>query len=290
LYIILGAALWGTIGLYIDRLSEAGFTSLQIVTLRVVSASVLLVSYLLIKDRNKLNINWRDSLYFIGTGILSVVFFNWCYFTAIKEVSLSVAVVLLYTGPAFVALMSWFLFNEAMTIRKITALMLTLTGCILVVEVLPLNQQSASLYGVLVGLGAGFGYALYSIFGKYALKKYSSITIITYTFVFASLALIPFSNPVEIVWKLMDGKIMLTVLGLGLLPTVVAYLLYTYGLSIVESSSASITATVEPIVATLIGVFVFQEVLTLLQSIGILMVLSAVVLIQMKKNVRVPVS
>ncbi len=290
IYIITGAALWGTIGLYVDALSEAGFTSLQIVTLRVVSASIFLVVYLLIKDRNKLIIEWKHSFYFIGTGIFSIVFFNWCYFTAIEEISLSIAVILLYTGPAFVVLMSSIFFGESMTSRKIAALLMTLAGCVLVIELLPLNQQSVSLYGVLIGLGSGFGYALYTIFGKYALRTYSSITVITYTFVFASIALIPVSNSPDIITGLGSLQTLLIVLALGLLPTALAYLLYTVGLSLVEGGRASITATVEPVVATLVGVAVFNEVLTVLQIIGIVMVLSAVILIQLGKSAGAPVS
>lgn len=290
LYIILGAALWGTIGLYVDVLSDIGFSSLQIVTLRVVSASIILILYLLIKNRQKLRINWRDSHHFVGTGILSIVFFNWCYFTAIEEVSLSVAVILLYTGPAFVALIAWLLFKEPMASRKIMALLITLTGCVLVIEVLPVGRQSVSMYGILVGLGSGFGYALYSIFGKYALQKYSSLTVITYTFVFASLALVPFSTPGKIISLLDSMYVWAVVLGLGLLPTALAYLLYTYGLSLVESSRASITATVEPVVATMIGVVIFNEVLSFLQVLGMGLVISAVILIQLRRTTRAPVS
>ncbi len=111
-YVLLGAALWGIIGLFIDALYGAGFTAFQIVTLRVVSAAVMLVIYLSLSQPKLLKIDWKDALSFIGTGIFSIVFFNWAYFTAIEEVSLSVAVILLYTGPAFVVILSRIFFGE----------------------------------------------------------------------------------------------------------------------------------------------------------------------------------
>ncbi len=283
IYILLGAALWGIIGLFVDALSQAGFTALQIVTLRVASAAVMLTLFLAIKDPKLLKIDLKDSLSFIGTGIFSIVFFTWCYFTAIEEVSLSIAVILLYTGPAFVTLLSWLIFGEPLTRRKIGALLLTFVGCALVIKLIPFSDQRISWYGFLVGLGSGFGYALYSIFGKHALKKYKSLTVITYTFIFASAVMLPVSGLGIEAGQLSSFNVWWNIFGLGLLPTALAYLLYTTGLSMVESSRASITATIEPVVATLLGVFVFNEILTIYQVFGIVLVLVAVVLIQLKE-------
>lgn len=284
-YVLFGAALWGIIGLFIEALSAAGFSALQIVTLRVVSASVMLVVYLAVAKRELLRIDLSDSLSFIGTGIFSIVFFNWCYFTAIEEVSLSIAVILLYTGPVFVALMSWLLFNEPMTRRKVAALVLTLTGCALVIRLIPLGDQRISFFGFLVGLGSGFGYALYSIFGKHALKKYHPLTVITYTFIFASILLIPISGFSIEGSKLQSAYVWANIIGLGFFPTALAYLLYTSGLSMIESSRASIMATIEPVVAMMLGVLVFNDILTAYQLLGIVLILVAVVLIQQRGRI-----
>ncbi|MGM0546153.1 MAG: DMT family transporter [Bacteroidota bacterium] len=283
-YVFLGASLWGIIGLYIDELSRAGFSSLQIVTLRVACASVMLVVFVGIKDSKLLKIDVRDALSFIGTGIFSVVFFNWAYFTAIGEVSLSVAVILLYTGPAFVVILSRLFFGEPMTARKIGALVLTLLGCVLVIKVFPITAGHISWYGMLVGLGSGFGYALYSIFGKYALNKYHPLTVITYTFVFASIALLPTSGITIEAGQLRDSQVWLQILGLGFFPTALAYFLYTLGLSMIETGRASIAATIEPVVATLLGIFIFGETLTMYQIFGILLVLLGVILVQLKSR------
>lgn len=284
IYVLVGAALWGLIGLFIDELSQAGFSALQIVTLRVVSAAVMLIIYLAAKNPALLKIDLKDSFSFIGTGIFSIVFFNWCYFTAIEEVSLSIAVILLYTGPAFVAVLSRVIFKEPLTNRKVGALILTLLGCALVIKVIPFTDQHISWFGILVGLGSGFGYALYSIFGKHALKKYESLTVITYTFIFASVVLLPVSGITIEADQLASSHVWWQILGLGFFPTALAYMLYTTGLSMIESSRASITATIEPVVATLLGVFVFSEMLTIYQVMGILLVLTAVVLIQLKRK------
>lgn len=282
--VVIGASLWGIIALFVDALSQSGFSTLQVVTLRVVTAAIILVAYLAIFKPEELIIQWKDSFSFIGTGIFSMVFFNWCYFTAIEELSLSIAVILLYTGPAFVVLLSRLLFGEKITILKFLSLLITAAGCVLVIEVFPLSVSTLTLYGLLVGLGSGFGYALYSIFGKYALRKYSSLTVITYTFVFASVVLIPTSGLTIETELFYQQNVWLNMLGLGIFPTALAYLLYTKGLSMVESSRASIAATVEPVVATLLGVFVFAEKLDYLQVAGMILVIIAVILIQLERS------
>ncbi|RXT15334.1 DMT family transporter [Ammoniphilus sp. CFH 90114] len=285
IFILAGAALWGLIGIFVQKLSSLGFTPFQIVAIRVITAAVILVVYTVWKNSALLKIKAKDSKYFIGTGIISVVFFNWCYFTAIEETSLSVAAILLYTGPAFVVLLSRFFFQESLTSRKLLSLGLTLVGCALVVGLIPGGGHKVSTYGILVGLGSGLGYALYSIFGKFALGTYQSLTITTYTFVFASAVMLPASQLWNSLNLLLNWEVLWYGLGLGFFPTVLAYLLYTFGLSLVESSKASITATVEPIVAALVGIFVFGEVLHSWQTAGIMLILASIFLIQKSSQV-----
>ncbi|WP_096189459.1 DMT family transporter [Evansella halocellulosilytica] len=288
LFIILGAALWGTIGIFVQALYDLGFTPIEVVTLRVTMALVFLLMIVSIKNRTAFKVKVKHLPFFIGTGIGSIVFFNWAYFTAIQEMNLSIAAVLLYTGPAFVTLMSRVFFKEWLTPQKVIALIGTFVGCIFVIGLFPLNTELFTLYGLLVGLGSGFGYALYSIFGKVALSSYSSLTTTLYTFVFATVALLPTSGLLINFTDWFTVEALFISIGLGALPTVLAYLLYTKGLEHVESSKASIAATVEPVVASLIGVFIFHDVLTIWQFIGMLFVLSAVLLIHVKSKVETP--
>jgi drug/metabolite transporter (DMT)-like permease len=280
LLIVLGASLWGIIGIFVTFLYEAGFTPTQVVAIRALSAVFFLIVYTSLKNRQSLKIKISDSKYFVGTGIISIVLFNWCLFNAIKETSISIAAILLYTAPAFVTIFSRILFKETLTPRKFFALLTTLVGCSFVIGILPNTNESISLYGFLLGLGSGFFYALYSIFGKFALKKYDSLTVTVYTFIFAAAAITPFSG-LWSVWPLfLTMKVWLYVIGLGLLSTMLAYLFYTKGLTNVESSRASIIATVEPVVASLTSFFIFQEKLTIWQYVGIILVIAAVIIVQ----------
>ncbi|MCA0171351.1 DMT family transporter [Bacillus sp. RAR_GA_16] len=273
LLIAIGASLWGVIGLFVTYLYKIGFTPLEVVAMRVLTASLFLVPYVLIKNRHLFKIKVRDSGYFIGTGIISIVLFNWCLFSSMKDSSISIAFILLYTAPAFVTILSRILFKESLTARKVTALMITLIGCSLVSGIFSGSTASISFYGLIVGLGSGFFYALYSIFGKAALSKYDSLTVTVYTFLFASFAIVPFSGLDLRVSTLTDLKVIGLVIGLGFLSTMLPFIFYTKGLQYVESSRASIIATIEPVVASVIGFFIFNETLSTWQYIGMIMVI-----------------
>lgn len=280
LFIGAGASLWGIIGIFVTSLYEMGFSPVQVVAVRALAATVFLVLYILFKNRQLLKIKGSDSKYFIGTGIFSFVLFNWCLFSAINETSISVATILLYTAPAFVTILSRFIFKELLTVRKVLALFITLIGCSFVIGVLPHTNESISLYGLILGLGSGLFYALYSIFGKFALKKYNSLTVTAYTFLFAAVAVTPFSGlwlATSLFW---DIKVWIYIIGLGFLSTMLPFIFYTKGLNTIESSQASIIATIEPVVAALVGFLIFHEKLNVWQYFGIFLVIAAVIIVQ----------
>lgn len=275
-----GAALWGFIGIFIKGLSGAGLSSMEITTIRAVTASSILFIYMILRFREMLAIRPGDIKYFLATGILSMVFFNWCYFTAIKEVSLSIAVVLLYTAPAFVIVISRFVFKEKITRYKIIALILTAAGSCLTAGLLPGMEIKLSLYGLLAGLGSGLGYSLYSIFAKIAARKYSPLTITAYTFFVAAIFLFILSYPAERISLLLRWDTLLYSVGLGFLPTALAYILYTTGLKNVEAGKAAIIANIEPAVAIFIGTALFGEKLAFSQIAGAVLIFISVFIVQ----------
>jgi drug/metabolite transporter (DMT)-like permease len=280
IFIIVAAMLWGMIGLFVNKLYGLGFAPLQIVSVRAIGASFMLALYLLITNKKVLKIKLNDIKYFIGTGIFSFAFFNWCLFVAIKNSSISVATILLYTAPAFVILFSTILFKEKITSIKLISLALTLLGCILVTGFFQSSDQRVSTIGILAGLGSGLGYALYSIFGKYALKKYDPMTIPAYTFIVAAIGLIPLTNFKDIITSFSDKNALLYSLALVLFSTVLPFIFYTKGLSKLEASKASLIATLEPVVASIIGFTVFRESISISKIIGILLVIAALIIIR----------
>lgn len=279
--ILAAGTLWGTIGIFIRALTQMGFGAMELVALRSFGAFLALAVYLAVFKRSAFRIRLKDWWCFAGTGILSLLFFNYCYFTAINLTSLSTACILLYTAPIIVMLLSLLLFKERLTVSKCVSALLAFLGCALAAGFHPAADLSITPEGLLAGLGAGLGYALYSIFGRYALNRgYSSLTITLYTFAFSSLGSLFLTDTPALAGRVFGSPESLPwILALALVTCAAAYLLYTYGLTKIESSRASILASIEPAVATLVGFLAFQEPLTLWSAAGICLVFLSLILL-----------
>ncbi len=281
LCIILGGILWGCIGLFTRPMYAAGLSVFNTIALRNVGAMIGLTLIFAITDRSVFKIRLKHLPIFFGTGIISILLFTLCYFACQRICSLAVSGILLYTAPAFVMLMSALLWREKIGGRKLAALTLAIIGCVLVSD--PLGAGRISGTGLLLGLGSGFFYATYSIFGRYALKHYSSYTVTLWTFIFAGLGSLFFADG-EIFSVFGSLSLTAETLGLVLLSTVAPYILYTRGLEHTESSKASIMASVEPVTAAVAGVTVFSEKMTLFTAAGIICVLLGVFLLAGEKR------
>ena len=240
--IILAACFWGSMGIFVRKLSTYGFSSIQIVAIRVTLAALVFCVLLLVKDPGGFRISLRDIPLFLGLGFGSILFFTVCYFTAITMMPLSTAAILLYTSPIWIMLMSVLFFREKLTARKLLALVLAFAGCVLVSGVSGGGMTAA---GLLIGLGSGIGYGMISKFA--AAEDESALLFLCF----------------------------LT----AVITAVIPFLAYTLGLRTVEASRAGILATVEPMVAALIGVIVFSEPITIQSGAGILLILTAVILL-----------
>lgn len=289
LMIAAGASLWGIIAFFVKGLSDYGFSPMEIVAIRVSYAALILLIIGFFRFRTQMKLKKViDIRLFIGTGILSIVFFNFCYFTTISQMNISIAVILLYTAPAFVTILSFIFLKESLTSTKIVAVAGTIIGCILIAGV-STGESNITMLGIITGLGSGLGYALYTIFGKFALKKYQPFTITMYTFLIAAIALIPTTKLWGKLDMLFNPHVLFYGIGLALFPTVLAFFLYTRGLEKTEGSKAAIIATVEPVVATLLGVLLYSERLGAIQIAGAFLILCSVIVVNIsfrKKQVN----
>lgn len=282
--VFLAGICWGVISVFIKGLTSFDYDSFDIMCFRSWASVVLMFIFFLMRDRSLLKIKLRDIWMFIGTGIFSLTFFSYCYFTSIVRSGAAVAVVLLYTSPIFVMLMSAVVFKEKITLKKIVALILTFIGCVLVAGLIGTGSR-LSMGALLLGLGAGFGYALYSIFAGFAVKKYSSLTVTFYTFLFSGITLPIFRNPVALIGSI-SLQVIPWIVGTSIICTVLPYLCYTWGLGKMEAGKAAVLVTVEPLVGAIIGILIYHEDANLFKLLGIVLIFSAVILLSLP-NIKV---
>lgn len=292
LFVLIGGSLWGAMGIFVRGLAKCGLTSLEICFVRMFVSVILMGIYFLIFNRKALKIKLKDIWIFIGSGVFSLTFFGYCYFTTIQMTSMSVAAVLLYTSPVFVLVLSAILFKEKITNIKILSILIAIAGCIFVTGLIGQGGQSLPVLGILLGLGSGLGYGLYSIFGRYAINRgYGAFTITFYSFLFSVATLLFIVNPVRIISAVLDDNIgsgtLINVsyaIGTALVVTILPYIFYTLGLTKIENSKAAVIACIEPIMATVFGFLIFSEKLRIYEIIGVLLVLSAIVLLSVSEK------
>ncbi len=277
IFVLIAGSLWGTLGLNVRVLAGFGFSSIQMVIARLSVSAIFLGVYLFIIDKEKLKIQKNDFKWFVGTGIFSMLFFNTCYTATVQITSLSIAAVLLYTSPIFVTLLSIPIFKEKLTAKKALAMLCSVVGCALVSGILSNNATKIPGEGIVLGICAAIGYAFYGILARILVKRYHSLTILFYTFLIASIGGLFVGDIKGIVEIIVNTPMaIIAVVVVSLTCSVIPYILYTIALKYIEASKVSIIASIEPVVATLLGVLIFKETLSVNGVIGIVCVLFAI--------------
>jgi drug/metabolite transporter (DMT)-like permease len=276
--------LWGTIGIQVQALLNYQLPVQAIVLWRMIFAFTILFSFIFFTDRKLLKIDLRGLFHISLIGLFSQFFFNLLYFSAIQKTTIATAVTLMYTAPIFIAVMARIFYQELFTPFKTVALFLCIGGCFFTATGGSMETLQLNLPGVLMGLGSGFTFALLTILSKAIINKYHQLTIIVYSIGFGLLFYLPFSRPLEIFQLDLTLKAWLLLGSIGLISTVIAYGFYITGLSYgIEASKAGIISTLEVVVSVILSYLVFKEALWGWKLVGILMVVSSVLIVQVDK-------
>lgn len=274
LYVLTGATLWGTLPLACRFIYSSGSDSLTAAAARAFIAAIIFAAIFIIKGNFK-EVKLKDIPFYIVYGITGVGGTFLFYMLAIERLSTAMASILLYTAPAFVIIFSRIFYKEKITRTKLLALIGTTIGSALVLKAYEPVSFSGNILNILIGLLSGISYSLVTVLGRIAEKKASSETNSGLMIIFGSLIFFfvksPFSIPVP------DINTLFGYIYLALFGSVLPYILYLKGLECgIDGGYASVTATVEPVVATVLCAAVFREGIEILQILGIIIVLVSV--------------
>jgi drug/metabolite transporter, DME family len=281
LLVFAAAVLWGLIGLFTRAVLDAGLAPLEIAFWRAVLAGGAFALHAAAIGRLALR-GRRDALVLAAFGLVGVTLFYGSFSLAIDTGGISLAFVLLYTAPAFVAVLAWPLLGERLTPVKAGLVALALSGVVLVAV------SGGGAEGVRVtttsltwGLLSGISYASYYLFGKWVLARYATVTIYAVVLPVGALGLLPF-----VAFAPKSPQVWLLLVVLSLVSTYLAYLLYYTGLRTVEASRAVLVATVEPVVAAGLAAGFYGERLGPLGIAGAALILVAAAAAAMRRTRR----
>jgi DME family drug/metabolite transporter len=274
-YIATAALLWGILGPFSKLAFSEGLQPMEVAFWRAVLAWGLFATHAVVAKSLRLNI--RDIPMVILFAVTGVTFFYGFYQLAIRHGGAALASVLLYTAPAWVALIARFTFGELLTRSKIAALVLTLIGVVCVAGGGGSIQMTWS--ALIFGLASGFSYSLYYIFGKYFSTRYSSPNLFFYLLPIGAATLLPwveFSPKSPTAWGALACIAVLSTYG--------AYFCYYIGVKYLEASRAAITATLEPVMAAVVAFFWWGETFGATGYIGSALILGAVMLMMLNRE------
>ncbi len=290
-FIFIAGSLWGSIGLFIRLMSDAGASAEAISFLRMAFAfSILLIVTLIRSGAAAFHVSGKTLFYSAALGLICHGVYNVFYSWAVVQIGVTVSAVLLNVAPVFTAILSAILFSERITSRKCIALIVNVIGCILAATGGQFEAAALSVSGILFGIASGLCYALTAIFGKLAGERSNPFVISTYSYLFAALFLAVFMKP----WAA-PVTLTITITWLGflyaLIPTAIGYLFYYQGVQQIQGSSkVPVIASMETVAAAILGVLVLGETLSVMHYLGIAVVLCSIVLMQHKQvqqlNVR----
>lgn len=283
---LLAAAGWAAGGLTAKWLFVTTGAAVDPATLsgaRAVLSVAMLVTYLALFRRRDLKVRLKELPFLAAFGIFGLAMVHFTYFATIRLTNVPTAILLEYLAPILVLAVSVLALGEKLTWALPAGVVLSVTGCALMVGAIGGKGLSISPAGLAWGLASAFFFALYTVLGKYAAPRFSPWTLLTYGLGFAAIFWVVWlKGPAPIVTLLSDPTRLTAVSAMALFSTVVPFGAFLIALHHIDATKASITATLEPVLAG-IGTYLIPalyEPLSVVQLLGGALVLAAVVVAQ----------
>jgi drug/metabolite transporter (DMT)-like permease len=292
LYIASAAFLWGVAA----NLGRAAFTGRllpQGQTLRPIdplilsqsrttfSFVILLFVLLMIRGWKPLRLPARDLLRMFVLGILGVAASNYFYYLAIQRTNVATAIILQYTAPVWVLLYTIARGLQKPTLQRIAAVALAVSGIALVIGIFSSGGFRLDAIGVLAALAAAFSFAFYNIGGHSILARYDRWTVLLYVILSASLFWLVVNPPWKIASAHYSETEWLFLLAFSLISVLAPFSLYFAGLQHLEPTRAIVVSCLEPVFSILIAAVALGELMRPVQTLGIVLVLVAIVIVQL---------
>lgn len=280
LLVLAAVVCWSTSGTFIRLILQTyGLSPWTLAAWRDTFTFLMLLSATVALGPSRLRVAPRDLLSLAAMGAVSLGIFHVLWAQAVLMIPIAVATVLNYTSPIFVVLFSWLLWREKPSRTQALALLLAFVGCVLVTGAYNVRDENLNWPGILVGLSTGVTYGSFTIFGKSAVRRYDSWTVLTYAFGFAALTLLLLRPGAFTAMSAQPPAAWLAVAGLAFVSTLLSFAAYTAGLKYLSASSASITATVEPVMAAGLAYLLLGEMIGPVNIVGGILVIAAVALL-----------
>jgi drug/metabolite transporter (DMT)-like permease len=282
-YVVIAAGLWALSGSVAKYLFQGGMSPFELVQLRTTISAAMLFVWLVVRKRRLLSIARKDYLYFpLLGGLLAAVQFTYLY--SISRIQVAAAVLLQYQAPALIAAHALLLNRKRLSSITLVSLFGAVMGCYLMVGAYNLDLLHMNSAGIMSGLASAIAFALYSVRSEYGMRRYAPWTVLFYALLFAAIIWNVLRPPLSAFHAGYGDSAWQWVLFIGLFGTVLPFGLYNEGIKRIRSTRASITATLEPVMAGAIAYGFLGEIMEPWQVLGAGLVIASILLLQARQD------
>lgn len=278
LLVLSAGVCWGTAGILGKLVMDLGYSPLTVVAYRLVFGYLILLTIALLwKGKKALAVGRRGLALLILSGTVGVGSGMVFYFWAVDLVGASLAVILLYTAPAFTLITAKISLHEQVSKVKVAAVLLVFLGIYLAVKGYDLAYVAINYLGIAAGFLAGFFYSTYVVVSKKAMSEGApAFTAMLLTTGFGALAVMIAEAAMGFAGIELTAYSATLIAALAIIPTALASLLFILGLNLTEAGKANIYSTVEAVTAVILAFMVLGERLDALQILGCALVIVSV--------------
>jgi drug/metabolite transporter (DMT)-like permease len=282
---LIGVTLWSTTGIFIKYLFDHyPLSPMTLAFWRNIFVVISLGLGLLIFRRNVFKIEKHDRRFLLFYGLsLSLMNALWTFSVAYNGAAVST--VLVYASPGVTAIAGKFFFKEKLTWIRIGAVVASMIGCVLVARATDPEQWNLNAIGIVIGVLSAFSFTLYSVMGKIVFhRQINSWGATWYAFAIAMIVF-AFTQNADTVLSLgthFDGWLILIVLAV--IPTIGGFGLYTASLGYLPAGTANLIAVLEPVLTSILAVFLLGETLLPIQLLGAAFIVGSVISLRLKEQ------
>jgi drug/metabolite transporter, DME family len=285
LYVALSSICFAVSGTASKFLFNQGVTPYQLVQIRTVIASAVLLAWLSVTDRASLRIARQSLPLLILLGfVLAATMFT--YFYAISKIQVAAAILLQYQSPVLVAAYALAFSGERHSTATLIAIAGSCVGCYLAVGAYTLDLLSLNKAGIIGGLSAAVFLAGYTVLSESALRRHKPWTVLFYASLFSAATCNILLPPFEGLTRSYNATQWFWILFISIVGTAVSLGLYNKGLRLIRSTHASVTSTLQPIAAAVIAFLFLDEIMRPWQVVGVVLVVASIILLQIGKEKR----
>jgi len=259
---------------------EGGIDVYTLLFLRFSLASILLFAYIYITNKEIiLDIKQIIKIFIMGGIFYSI--FSFCYFSAIRYIPASLAVLIFYTYPFIIAIISFFM-GMKLTKKVIGAIIISFIGLNFV-----LGQTNGNIVmvGLIFAFGAAVFYSVYTLYGDYILKDVPLLTTIAMVCLFAALSFLVVGMGTNNIQFSFSLRTWFPIFGISVV-SMLGFLAFFQGIKLTSPTSVSVLSMIEPVVTIVLSIIFFNDILNYFQIFGAILVLGGAVLVVLSVNER----